>query len=123
MSELPSYSINTEVRYGPLELIDIPDLVGACKEPWFNQTLCRVNDCVVRLGIIRGEFHWHKHDREDEFFYVVDGKLLVDLEDKTVELSPKQGFAVPMGVTHRTRAPEGAVILMVEGGGVVPIGD
>ena len=100
MSEQPPYFINTEVRYGPLELIDIPGLVGACKEPWFNQTLCRVNDCVVRLGIIRGEFHWHKHDREDEFFYAVDGKLLIDLEDKTVELSPKQGFAVPKGITH-----------------------
>lgn len=123
MTEQTPYSINTDVRFGPLELIDIPALVAACNKQWFNQTLCRVNDSVVRLGIIRGEFHWHKHDREDEFFYVIDGKLLIDLEDETVELSAKQGFAVPKGVTHRTRAPEGAVILMVEGGGVVPTGD
>lgn len=117
------YSINTEVRFGPLELIDIPAMVEACQEDWFNQTLCRVNDCVVRLGIVRGKFHWHKHDEEDEFFYVVDGQLFVDLEDKTVELAAKQGLTVPKGVMHKTRAPQGAVILMLEGSGVIPIGD
>jgi mannose-6-phosphate isomerase-like protein (cupin superfamily) len=81
-----------------------------------------VNDCVVRLGIMQGEFHWHKHDNEDEFFYVVDGRFLIDLEDLTVELMPKQGFTVPRGVVHRTRAPEKTVILMIEGAGVVPTG-
>lgn len=119
----PEYAINLDVRFNPLELIDIPGLVEACEEPWYNQTLCRVNDCVVRLGIIHGEFHWHKHDNEDEFFYVVDGRLLIDLEERTVELLPKQGFTIPKGVVHRTRAPERTVILMVEGAGVVPTGD
>lgn len=123
MPEKPSYSIHTDVRFEPLNLIDIPGLVESCEQEWFNQTLTRVNDCVVRLGIIRGEFHWHKHDEEDEFFYIVDGKLWIDLEDRTVELAPKQGFTVPRGIVHRTRAPEGAVILMVEGSGVVPTGD
>jgi len=118
------YNIHTDVRFQPLELIDIPKMVDENKEEWFNQTLCEVNDCVVRLGIIKGKFHWHKHDEEDEFFYVVDGRLLIDLEqDRTLELGPRQGFTVPKGVTHKTRAPEGAVIMMVEGGGVVPTGD
>lgn len=117
------YSINTEVRFSPLELIDIPSMVETCQEDWFNQTLCRVNDCVVRLGIVRGEFHWHKHDKEDEFFYVVDGQLFVDLEGKTVELTAKQGLTVPKGVMHKTRAPQGAVMLMIEGSGVIPTGD
>jgi mannose-6-phosphate isomerase-like protein (cupin superfamily) len=123
MSDDTRYVINTEVTFEPLSLIDIPALVDSCEHPWFNQTLTRVNDCVVRLGIIRGEFHWHKHDEEDEFFYIVDGTLLIDLEDRTVELGPKQGFTIPKGIVHRTRAPEGAVILMVEGSGVVPTGD
>ena len=123
MSDKTPYSINTDIRFSPLEMIDIPAIVEACEEPWFNQTLCAVNDSVVRLGIIRGEFHWHKHDDEDEFFYVVDGRFLIDLEDRTVELNPKQGFTVPKGINHRTRAPDGAVILMVEGRGVVPTGD
>lgn len=117
------YSINLNARFGALELIDLQGIVDACEDPWFNQTLCRVNDSVVRLGVVQGEFHWHKHDDEDEFFYVVDGRLLVDLEDRTVELTPKTGFVVPRGVTHRTRAPQRTVILMVEGSGVTPTGD
>ena len=123
MADKTSYSINTDVRCEPLSLIDIPAMVKACDHPWFNQTLTRVNDCVVRLGIIKGEFHWHKHDEEDEFFYVLDGPFYIDLEDRTVELGAQQGFTIPRGITHRTRAPEGAVILMVEGAGVVPTGD
>jgi mannose-6-phosphate isomerase-like protein (cupin superfamily) len=122
MSSTP-YSINLDVRYAPLEVMDIQSLVEATTEPWFNQTLSRVNDCVVRLGIFHGEFHWHRHDEEDELFYVLDGTLLVDLEDRTVELGPWQGITVPRGVLHRTRAAERAVVLMMEGAGVVPTGD
>lgn len=118
-----AYSINLNPRFAPLELIDVPNLVKACKEPWYNQTLCQVNDSVVRLGVIQGEFHWHKHDKEDEFFYVVEGRFLIDLEGRTIELSPGQGFTVPKGVIHRTRAPERTVILMVESAGIVPTGD
>jgi mannose-6-phosphate isomerase-like protein (cupin superfamily) len=110
-------------QYGPLEVVDVPALIRACSHPWYNQTLCRVNDSVVRLGVVRGEYHWHKHDEEDEFFYVVEGRFLIDLEGRTVDLGPRQGLVVPKGVVHRTRAPEGAVILMVEGAGIVPTGD
>jgi mannose-6-phosphate isomerase-like protein (cupin superfamily) len=117
------YAINLEARYAPLELVDVQALVDACKDSWYNQTLCRVNDCVVRLGVMQGEFHWHKHDKEDEFFYVVEGRLVIDLEGRTVELTRQQGFTVPKGVMHRTRAPERTVILMIEGAGVAPIGD
>lgn len=117
------YSINTDVKFNPLELIDVKRLQQETKEQWVNQTLCRVNDCVVRLGVLQGEFHWHKHDNEDEFFYVVEGKFVIDLDGRTVELKPQQGFTVPKGVMHRTRAPVRSVILMIEGKGVVPTGD
>lgn len=117
------YSINTNIKFNPLELIDVRTLHEQCEEDWFNQTLCRVNDCVVRLGVVKGEFHWHKHDAEDEFFYVVDGKFVIDLEDHTIELAPQQGFTVPKGVLHRTRAPERTVLLMIEKSTVVPTGD
>ena len=123
MSSQTQYSIHTDIRFNPLELIDVDRLQRECKEKWFNQTLCQVNDCVVRMGVLQGEFHWHKHDDEDEFFYVVDGKFLIDLEGRTVELGPQQGFTVPRGVVHRTRSPERSVILMIEGKGVVPTGD
>jgi mannose-6-phosphate isomerase-like protein (cupin superfamily) len=118
-----SYMINLDVKYAPLELIDVPALVSSCEAPWYNQTLCQVNDCVVRLGIMQGVFHWHKHDKEDEFFFVVEGHFIIELEDKTVELAPGQGFTIPRGVMHRTQAPERTVVLMIEGAGVIPTGD
>lgn len=123
MSAKPSYSISTEIAFHPLELIDVKKLQLETKDQWVNQTLCAVNDCVVRLGVLQGEFHWHKHDREDEFFYVVEGKFVIELDGRTVELRPQQGFTVPKGVMHRTRAPVRSVILMIEGKGVVPTGD
>jgi mannose-6-phosphate isomerase-like protein (cupin superfamily) len=117
------YSIDLEPKYGALELIDIAAVARSFRETWSNQTLCRVNDSVVRLGVVHGEFHWHKHDREDEFFYVVAGKLLIDLEGRTVELAPTQGFVVPKGTLHRTRAKEKTTILMVESDGIIPTGN
>jgi mannose-6-phosphate isomerase-like protein (cupin superfamily) len=125
LSEQSPYSINLDEAFGPLEFIDVQSLADSTEDRWYNQTLVRVNDCVVRLGVMQGEFHWHHHDDEDEFFYVVDGRFLIDLQkaDRTVELGPKQGFTVPRGVVHRTRAPERSVILMFEGAGVTPTGD
>jgi mannose-6-phosphate isomerase-like protein (cupin superfamily) len=116
------YDIHLDDKYGSLTLIDIPAEIAA-NEPWYNQTLTTVNDSVVRLGVLEGDFHWHKHDDEDEFFFVVEGALSMDLEDRTVELAQRQGFCVPKGVRHRPRAAERTIILMVEGAGIVPTGD
>ncbi len=117
------YVTRLDVRFAPLERIDVPELVRACTDQWYNQTLCRVNESVVRLGVVQGEYHWHKHDEDDEFFYVVEGQLLIDLPDRMVELGPGQGVVVPKGTMHRPRAPERTVILMVETAGIVPTGD
>ena len=117
------YDTRLNILHKPLEVIDEKALAEAAPHKWYNQTLCGVNASVVRLGVIEGEYHWHKHDQDDEFFYVVEGKLLIDLEGRVVELSPRQGFVVPKGVLHRTRAPQRTVILMVENAGIVPTGD
>ena len=117
-----SYETRLNVLHSALEVIDIRPLVDDCKFPWYNQTLCRVNESVVRLGVVQGEYHWHKHDADDEFFYVVSGQFLIDLVDRTVTLDPEQGFVVPKGVMHRPRAPQRTVILMVETAGIVPTG-
>jgi mannose-6-phosphate isomerase-like protein (cupin superfamily) len=116
------YETRLNILHQPLELIDVQTLAEGCEYKWFNQTLCKVNDSVVRVGIIEGEYHWHKHDADDEFFYVVEGKLLIDLEDRVVELAAQQGMVVPRGVLHRTRAPQRCVILMVENAGIIPTG-
>ncbi len=105
------------------EIIDIQSIVDACPEKWYNTTLTSVNDSLVRLGIFLGEFHWHHHDCEDEFFYVISGKLLLDLLDGTIELDQNQGYTVPKGIEHRTRAEEKTVVLMVETDTVKPKGD
>lgn len=123
MNSETNYNIDTEIHFGPLELIDLPKIIEGCDKRWQNLGLCLVNDSVIRLGVIDGEFHWHKHDMEDEFFYVIDGHLIIDLEDQTVELSQQQGFVIPRGVNHRTRAPRRTAILMVEGSTVTPTGD
>jgi mannose-6-phosphate isomerase-like protein (cupin superfamily) len=109
--------------FNHLELIDIPG-EAAAHEPWFNETLTSVNDAVMRLGVIDGDFHWHKHDDQDEFFLVLDGELFVDLEGgDTMTLGRHQACSVPRGVVHRTRAARRTIILMVEAASVMPVGD
>jgi mannose-6-phosphate isomerase-like protein (cupin superfamily) len=117
------YSINTGIKFGHLEVVDVPALVTGCRRKWFNQTLVQVNDSVVRLGIVQGVFHWHKHEHDDEFFFVLEGRLLIDLKDRTIELGPGQGVVVPKKVMHRPRAPRRTVMLMVETSGIEPRGD
>src|SRR5919205_3707845 len=114
------YDTRLNVYYKPLEIVDEKLMSDSAPHKWFNQTLCKVNDSVVRLGVVEGEYHWHQHTNDDEFFYVIEGKLLIDLEGRTVELAPRQGFVVPKGTMHRTRAPQRTVILMVETPGIIP---
>ena len=117
------YETRLNVLCQPLEVIDEKALADASGHKWYNQTLCAVNDSVVRLGVVQGEYHWHKHDTDDEFFYVVEGRLLIDLEGRTVELAPRQGVVIPKGVMHRPRAPQRTVMLMVETSAIVPTGN
>jgi mannose-6-phosphate isomerase-like protein (cupin superfamily) len=116
------YDTHLDILYPPGAVIDVPALVACNTHPWYNQTLCEVNESVVRLGVLQGEYHWHHHEREDEFFFVVSGRFLIDLEDRTVDLGPGQGFVVSKGLRHRPRAPEKTVVLMVETAGIVPTG-
>ena len=123
MTEQYPYVTNLDVKFKHFELIDIPAIMRACKDQWFNQTLTKVNDSVVRIGIVQGEYHWHKHENDDEFFFVLEGQLLIDLEDKTIELNPNQGVTISKGVMHRPRAPQKTVMLMVETSAIQPTGN
>ena len=117
------YDTRLDIKFNHLELVDVPAIVKANQHKWFNQTLTKVNDSVVRVAIIEGEYHWHKHDNDDEFFFVLEGQLLIDLEDKTLALNPWEGFTITKGILHRTRALKKTVMLMVETSDIVPTGD
>jgi mannose-6-phosphate isomerase-like protein (cupin superfamily) len=124
MSDPKDYPYVTilDILHQPLELIDEKAISDSVKDKWWNQTLCQVNDSVVRLGVVQGEYHWHKHDNDDEYFYVVEGGLHIDLEDRTIDLKPRQGVVIPKGVMHRPRAPQRTVIMMVETSAIIPTG-
>jgi mannose-6-phosphate isomerase-like protein (cupin superfamily) len=122
MSKEYNYVTKLDIKFKHLEKIDVPKMVEENPHKWFNQTLTKVNDSVVRIGIVEGEYHWHKHDIEDEFFYVLEGQLLIDLEDRTIELNPGQGVTITRGVMHRPRAPKKTVMLMVEPDTIQPTG-
>src|SRR5260221_11537489 len=123
MAKQYNYATHLDIKFNHFDLIDIPTIVRECKDAWFNQTLTKVNDSVVRIGIVQGEYHWHKHVNDDEFFFVLEGQFLIDLEDKTIELNPGQGVTISKGVMHRPRALQKTVILMVETSTIVPTGD
>jgi len=123
MPDKYDYDQRMDIKYGHLEVVDIPQIVADCRVPWFNQTLTRVNGSVARIGIVEGDYHWHKHDDDDEFFLVLSGKLLIDLEDRTIELNPHQGTTITKGLMHRPRAPQKTVMLMVETDAIDPLGD
>jgi mannose-6-phosphate isomerase-like protein (cupin superfamily) len=119
-----NYVTIMDIKYDHLERVDVNQMVKECKDKWFNQTLTQVNDSVVRLGIVEGEYHWHKHEKDDEFFFILEGQLLIDLEgDRTIELNPNQGVTITKGLMHRPRAPKKTVILMVETSAITPTGD
>ncbi len=117
------YVTKMDVRFAHLEKIDVPLIVEECKDKWYNETLTEVNSSFVRLGIVEGEYHWHKHDEDDEFFFILEGQLLIDLEDRTIELNPLQGVTIPKGTPHRPRAPIKTVMLMLETNEIRPTGD
>ena len=123
MTKQYPYVTNLDIKFQHLELIDLPAIIRECKDQWFNQTLTKVNDSVVRVGIVQGEYHWHKHDNDDEFFFVLEGQLLIDLEDRTIELNPNQGVTISKGIMHRPRAPQKSVMLMVETSAIQPTGN
>lgn len=122
MKQKYDYKQQMNILYDHHELIDVPKIVEECDEKWFNQTLTKVNESVVRIGIVEGEYHWHKHENDDEFFFVLSGKLFIDLEDRTIELNPNEGTTISKGVMHKPRAPKKTVMLMVETDTIDPLG-
>lgn len=117
------YKFQMDVKYDYLEKIKISEVVESCSDKWFNQTLCKVNSSVLRLGIFEGEFHMHKHDNDDEVFFVLSGSIVLETENGDFELGENEGICVPKGVMHRPIAEKKAIVLMIENDGIQPVGD
>jgi mannose-6-phosphate isomerase-like protein (cupin superfamily) len=119
------YRIHLDPLFGALERMDVRAVAQGADHSWYNQTLVQVGDVLVRLGVFEGgEFHWHRHDGQDEFFLVLEGALRIELEDREpVDLDRLQAFSVPAGMLHRPVAPGPSMVLMIERAGVLPTGD
>lgn len=123
MEKKLNYKMQMDVKYDYLEKINVPDIVKNCTDKWFNQSLCNVNSSVFRLGIFEGEYHLHKHDHDDELFFVIEGSIILETEKGNFELGQYEGVCVPKGVMHRPIAKNKAVVLMIENIGIDPIGN
>ena len=124
MTDPSGYAINYQPLADALQVLDVQHLIDTTTDAWYNQTLCRVGDVVVRLGVMEGEYHWHKHDEQDEFFFVLDGLFRIELDGlDPVELGPRQAFTVPKGLLHRPVVPRRSAVLMIERADVVATGD
>jgi len=97
-----------------LKKLDYRELTKNIKQDWKNFPISEINDHVVRLSVLHKDFHWHKHSKSDEFFYVIEGQLFVDFENKTEEILPGQMIKVPTNILHRTRSDKRTIILAFE---------
>ena len=123
MKRKMDYKMQMDIKYDYLEKIDVPEIVKNCTDKWFNQSLCLVNSSVFRMGIFEGEYHLHKHDNDDELFFVIDGSIILETEKGNFELQQYEGVCVPKGIMHRPIAKNKAVVLMIENAGIDPIGN
>ncbi len=97
-----------------LEKLNILEAVQGIQSDWKNFVLSEINDHVVRVSVLDRDFHWHRHDESDEAFLVLEGKLYIDLEDRSELLRPGDFFTIPKGVLHRTRAQGRSVNITFE---------
>ena len=123
-ADLSGYAIHYAPLFQTLQKMDVQQLIDTVAEPWYNQTLIQVGDVLVRLGVMQGEFHWHRHDEQDEFFYLLEGEFHIELDGReTVVLRPNQAFSVPAGTLHRPVVPVRSAVIMIEKAGIVATGD
>ena len=123
-ADISGYAIYYAPLFQTLQKMDVQQLIDTVAEPWYNQTLIQVDDALVRLGVMQGEFHWHRHDEQDEFFYLLEGEFHIELEGReTVVLRPNQAFSVPAGMLHRPVVPVRSAVIMIEKAGIVATGD
>jgi len=94
--------------------VNLADMFGRFQDKWSPKIVGEVNDSLVKLTKLQGEFVWHHHDREDELFLVVKGRLRLKLRDKELVLGPGEFAIIPHGVEHLPIADEETHVLLFE---------
>jgi mannose-6-phosphate isomerase-like protein (cupin superfamily) len=111
-------------RVAVITKIRLEDRAEEIDETWSPIDVARVNDQVVRMAKIQGQYHWHKHTNEDELFYVLSGSITIQLRDQPdVALSEGEMAVIPKGMEHRPTSEGLSHILMLEPYALVSRGD
>lgn len=106
-----------------MEVINLSNKLQLFDDHWNPRIIAELNGQLVKVAKIKGEFIWHKHDAEDELFYVVDGELSIELRDKTLHLRKGEMTVIPAGVEHKPIAHEECAILLFEPKSTLNTGD
>jgi len=117
MEPTTSHTPNSNACFDHLELIDVRRMALQFNGKKFIQTLTTVNDSDIRIGMVKGETQWHKND-DDEFIFVLRGRLYIDFESNTIEVRKNQGMTIPRNMMVRMRAPKKVDLLRIESMGV-----
>ena len=98
-----------------ISTINLGDIIKKLDQAWSPLEVARVNDQVVRMSLVKGEYHWHKHTNEDELFYVYKGKIAIQLKDqKDIVLQKGEMVVIPKGVEHCPKSIEPSYVLVFE---------
>ena len=106
-----------------MEKIIVDEKLKLFTDYWNPRIVAGLNGQLVKLAKLKGEFVWHKHDVEDEMFYVLNGKLKIEFRDRTVELNSNEFIVIPRGVEHKPVADEEVAVMLFEPATTLNTGD
>jgi len=106
-----------------MEKINLKEKFSLINEQWSPKIVAELNDSYVKIAKIQGEFTWHKHDKEDEMFFLSEGSMEIHFRDRVIALEPGEIIVVPKGVEHKPVCKDEAKIMMIEKKSTINTGD
>ena len=106
-----------------MEKISLQEKFSKFSELWSPKIIGEINDSVVKIGKLKGEFLWHAHENEDEMFYVFKGELTVKLREKDIVLNEGECVIIPRGAEHMPVAEDEVWVMMIEPKGTLNTGN
>ncbi len=106
-----------------MDKVNIEEKLSQFNDYWQPKIIGELNGQYVKLAKLKGEFVWHQHEKEDEMFMVIKGRLLIKLRDHDVILNPGEFFIIPRGVEHIPIADEEVQVMLFEPKSVINTGN